>query len=133
MRSVLSALLFVHGLVHTVGFIGPLGVIPQAPFQTRVFGRAVPNASPVARSLAVLWLLLALAFSTASVALFAHASWWFPFTVSVVLCSSALCVSALPASRVGLAVNAGVLLACTLIVRAQLWADLVALLRVLPL
>jgi len=133
MRSVLSGLLFVHGLVHVVGFVGPLQLVAQAPFQTVFFGKPIPNTSPGARAMAVLWLLLALAFSVASVAAFLRASWWFPFTTLVLLASLALCVSAWPATKAGAALSLGLLVMCLVMERAQLWTDLLALLRVLPL
>lgn len=132
MQSTLSAVLFLHGLVHVVGFIGPLELVSTAPFQTVVFGRAIPNRSPAARSLAAAWLLLALAFSVASVAVFVHASWWFPFTSLVLLASLAMCLSAWPGTRVGAALDVVLLLLCLLAERAPLWSDLVALLRSLP-
>jgi hypothetical protein len=131
MRSVLSALLFVHGLVHAVGFIGPLELISRAPFQTVVFHRPLANDSLAARSLAVLWLLLALAFSVASVALITRASWWFPFTAVLTFASMLLCTAAWPATKAGLAVNVVLLCACLVLERAELWTDLLALFRVL--
>jgi hypothetical protein len=132
MRSALSAVIFLHGLIHVVGFVGPLELVPAAPFQTVLFGRAVPNASPAARAMGVVWLLMALLFSVASVAIFAHASWWFPFTTLALLMSLLLCLVAWPVAKVGAAVDAGLLLVCLLMERAQLWSDLTALLRTLP-
>jgi hypothetical protein len=133
MRSILSGLLFLHGLVHVVGFVAPMNLVPNAHFQTMAFGRPLPNASPAARSLGVLWLLNALAFSVASVGVFADASWWFPAAVLVLLGSMMLCITSWPTAKVGLVLDVTLLAACLFVERAQLWSDLLALLRVLPL
>lgn len=132
MRSILSALLFLHGLAHVAGFIGPLELVSQPPFRTVVFQRTMINQSPVGRSLGAAWLLLAFAFSVASVAIVVQASWWFPYTALVLFASLFLCVTAWPMTKLGVLVNFALLLACLVMQRAQLWADLVALLRVLP-
>ncbi len=131
MRSVISALLFLHGLLHVVGFVGPLELVPQARLQTVLLGRSIPNTSPMARSLGVVWLLLTLAFSVASVAVFVHASWWFPFTTLLLLASLLLCLATLPTNKACAALDAGLLMCCFLFERAQLWTDLLALLRTL--
>lgn len=129
MRVVLSTLLFLHGLVHVVGFIGPLELITSAPFQSTVLGQRVANESPLVRCLAMLWLLCALAFSIASVASFQLASWWLPFTACVILASMLLCLTAWPMAKVGLLMNAGLLLALLSVRHASLWVDLLALMR----
>ncbi|HEY6879548.1 MAG TPA: hypothetical protein VI299_16090 [Polyangiales bacterium] len=131
MRSALSAVLFLHGLVHVVGFIGPLELVPEAPFRTVVFGKPIANRSPAARSLAVLWLLLAFGFSVASVALFTHASWWFPFTTLVIVASMVMCSTAWPATQAGLILDAVLLVVCVFVARAQLWVDFLAMFRAL--
>jgi hypothetical protein len=132
MRSALSALLLLHGLVHAVGFIGPLELVSSAPYQTRWFGRPIVNSSPAARSLAMLWLLLVLAYSLAAVAVFVQAGWWIPFTLVTTFASLLLCLTAWPASKVGLAVDGLILLMCLWALHAKLGLALLALIRALP-
>ena len=131
-RSALCALFFLHGLVHVIGFIGPLDLVPSAPFELTWFGRKVVHASPLAWSVSALWLSTAFAYAVASIAVFTQATWWIPFTSVITLASLALCLTAVPASKVGVMVDGLILLILFGLQHTQLWRDLLALIRVLP-
>ena len=62
------------------------------------------------RVMGVLWLLAALAFLVAAIAVATEAGWAMRFTLAAVMVSLVLCVLGWPDARIGVAVNAGLVL-----------------------
>jgi hypothetical protein len=90
----LMVLLTVHGLIHLMGFIAywPLGTISELPYKTTFLRDRWEIGSAGTRLLSLLWLLAALGFLAAALALAVGRSWWAPLLLGAVLLSLVLCV-----------------------------------------
>lgn len=75
MRLVLAGALVVHGLIHVLGFLKAFGVA------------ALPQLTvPIPPARGVLWLVAALAFTTAAIAVVSRPRWWWlPAAIGVVV------------------------------------------------
>lgn len=103
MRFVISALLFLHGLIHLMGFVKPWG-----------FAEVPQLSGPTDRGLGLLWLLTALLLVIAAVLrAIDRDAWWAPAALGVVL-SQALILSQWSDARAGTLAN--VLLAIPIVV-----------------
>ena len=123
MRYLIAPLVGLHGLPHLVGFAVPFQLILSlnTPYKTTVLNGLIDVGHTGARVVGILWLLTALACVVAGSALWEGAAWSASFTISVLFCSLALCLTAMPEARIGVLVN-GILLALFLTPRlASAW------------
>jgi hypothetical protein len=109
MRFVLAFLLAAHGVAHLVGFISSwqLATLAELPYKTSVFSGRLDVGDAGIRMVGVLWLLAALAFLVAAFAVAADTGWAIRFTRAVAIASLMLCVVGWPDARIGVVVNAG--------------------------
>ena len=112
MRFVLACVLVAHGVAHLVGFVSSwkLATLAELPYKTTAFSGHVDVGDAGIRVMGVLWLLAALAFLVAAIALATEAGWAGRFTVAGVIASLTLCVVGWPDARVGVAINMGLVL-----------------------
>ena len=118
MRIAISILLLLHGVAHLVGFLGPWGFLPAPrpgmapPPQTNVlFGGRVALGDTMARALGIAWLVIAIAFAIVAFGLWRQAPWIRVAYATIVLTSLALTIAWWPLSRIGVLVNAVLILA----------------------
>jgi hypothetical protein len=112
MRFVLAFFLLAHGVAHLVGFVSSwkLAALAELPYKTTVFSGRVDVGDAGIRVMGVLWLLAALAFLVAAIAVATEAGWAVRFTVAGVTASLMLCLAGWPDARIGVAVNVGLVL-----------------------
>jgi hypothetical protein len=112
MRFVLAFFLLAHGVAHLVGFVSSwkLATLAELPYKTTVFSGRVDVGDAGIRVMGLLWLLAALAFLVASIAVATEAGWAVRFTLAAVIASLMLCLVGWPDARVGVAVNVGLVL-----------------------
>ena len=105
---------------HLVGFVSSwkLATLAELPYKTTVFSGRVDVGDVGIRMMGVLWLLAALAFLVAAIAVATETGWAVRFTLAAVIASLILCVVGWPDARIGVAVNVG--LALLLAVGARL-------------
>jgi hypothetical protein len=120
MRFALAFLLVAHGIAHLVGFISSwrLATLAELPYKTTVFSGRLDLGDAGIRMLGVLWLLAALAFLVAAIALATGMGWAGKVIPAAVIASALLCLAAWPDARIGLVVNLG--LAVVLAIGARL-------------
>jgi hypothetical protein len=118
MRIAISILLLLHGAAHLVGFLGPWGLLPApkpgmaAPPQTSVlFGGRVALGDTMARALGIAWLVIGIAFAIVAFGFWRQAPWVRVPYATIVLTSLALTIAWWPLSRIGVLVNAVLILA----------------------
>ena len=109
MRIVFAIVLVLHGFAHLVGFAGSWRLADNIPYKTTLLGGAVDVGDAGMRFAGVLWLVAALAFAAAGAAAFYRAPWWPTLTMIVILASLAMCVLALPETKIGLVLNVALL------------------------
>ena len=112
MRFVLAFFLLAHGVAHLVGFVSSwkLATLAELPYKTTVFSGRVDVGDAGIRVMGVLWLVAALAFIVASIAVATEVGWAARFTLAAVIASLMLCVVGWPDARVGVSVNVGLVL-----------------------
>jgi hypothetical protein len=112
MRFVLASFLLAHGVAHLVGFVSSwkLATLAELPYKTTVFSGRVDVGDAGIRVMGVLWLLAALAFLVAAIAVATEAGWAVRLTVVGVIASLMLCLAGWPDARIGVAVNVGLVL-----------------------
>jgi hypothetical protein len=112
MRFALASLLAAHGVAHVVGFVSSwkLATLTELPYRTTIFSGRVDVGDAGIRVVGALWLLVAIAFLTAGVAVAAATDWAGRFMLATVIASLLLCVKGLPDARIGVAVNVALLL-----------------------
>ena len=107
MRFVLAFVPVAHGIAHLVGFVSSwkLATLAELPYKTTIFSGRLDVGDAGIRVIGVLWLLAALAFLVAAVALATATGWAGRFILVAVSASALLCVAGWPDARIGLAVN----------------------------
>ena len=112
MRFVLAFFLLAHGVAHLVGFVSSwkLATLAELPYKTTVFSGRVDVGDAGIRVMGALWLLAALAFLVAAIAVATDAGWAVRFTLAGIIASLMLCVVGWPDARIGVAVNVGLVL-----------------------
>jgi hypothetical protein len=107
MRIAIAALMLLHGFAHLPGLVGSwrLAVVEGVPYHTTLFGGRVDVGNAGMRIVGLVWLFAAAAFMVAAVGALLDRSWWAPTAAVVCVVSLALCMSELPAARIGLVVN----------------------------
>lgn len=116
MRFVFALALAVHGVAHLVGFVSSwkLAVLPELPYKTTIFGGRLDIGDTGVRAIGLLWLLAAVTFLLTAAATAVHAQWTPRLALFAAIGSLLLCVAGWPDSRIGLAVNVGLLLVLAL-------------------
>lgn len=107
----------IHGLIHLMGFVAywPLKEVPELAYKTAFLGGRLEFGANGTRLFSVLWLLAAIGFIVAGIALLSEWSWGVPLLVLVTVLS--LVITALdwePAFRgtlINVAILAGLVLA----------------------
>ena len=122
MRVMLSVFLALHGVAHLVGFVGPWGLSSSVQPQGALFGGRLPLGSDGMKAVGVLWLLTGLLFVAAGIAGVANASWVTTLIVVAAAASLLLGLSAMPAARIGVAINIAILVAFVIASRAGMAA-----------
>jgi hypothetical protein len=109
MRFVVAFLLAAHGVAYLVGFVSSwqLATLAEVPYKTTVFSGREDVGDAGIRMMGVLWLLAALAFLVAALAVAVGTGWAVRFTLAAVIGSLILCVVGWPDARIGVAVNVG--------------------------
>jgi hypothetical protein len=110
LRVVPGTVLILHGLIHLLGFMVYLRLanIESLPYSTALLSGKLEVGEAGARVFGLLWLLAAMGFVVAGVAMFALLPWW-TFTLWVALLSLVVTVLALPGSWFGVVVNVVIL------------------------
>ncbi len=82
-------LLGIHGLIHLMGFVAywPLKEVPELAYKTTFLGGRLELGANGTRLFSVLWLLAAIGFVAAGIALLNEWSWGMPLLVVVTLLS----------------------------------------------
>ena len=118
LRWLLSIVFIAHGFAHLVGFVVPWGLweVKDAPYKTTLLADRIDVGDIGIRVFGLLWLVTALAFIIAGIAGFAGQLWW-PFAAVVAVFSLVLGILGLPETRIGVVVDAVILILLTLGVR----------------
>lgn len=111
MHWVFGVLFALHAFAHLVGVAGAFRLVSTVPHQTSLLFGRLDVSEGAARAGGVAWLLAGLGFAIASAGAFADAVWWPRFVVVAAAASTAMCILYLPETRVGLVINAALLLA----------------------
>ena len=114
-RIAASLFLIAHGFAHLVGFATSWKLSDTLPYHTTVFGGRVEVGPGLTRTLGGVWLLVATAFFVSAAGLLRDAEWWRPFTVGVVVLSLVMCLLEWPLARIGLVIDAALLLVLTVV------------------
>ena len=117
MRLVLAMLMAIHGIAHTAGFAESWQLAPASgvPYRTTVFGGRVDLGDAGIRTVGVLWLLVAFAFLGTAVATVLNAPWWQSAAAVTATASISLTVLELPQARLGMLINAIILVSLLLL------------------
>jgi 2-hydroxy-6-oxonona-2,4-dienedioate hydrolase len=115
MRVALSVFLLLHGVAHLVGFLSPWGLAPApasaaAPPSNVLFGGRLTLSDATARGFGLVWLIVAVAFAVVAVGVWRRAPWSWPALAGVSLISLALSAAWWPTARIGVLINAAILL-----------------------
>jgi hypothetical protein len=106
-----AAVLAVHGLIHLIGFVVPWGLAQVDGFtaRTSVLAGAISVGDAGARVVGVAWLLAAVGFVVAAIAVARGAEFAGAFTAGLVFASIGLCLLGLPEAATGIPVNLAIL------------------------
>ena len=120
MNVVAGVFFALHAVAHLAGFAGAFSLVPALGHPTTVLFGKVDLTQSGARAGGLGWLFAAAGFAIASAGAFADALWWPRFVIVAAIASLAMCILYLPETRVGVAVNA-VILVAFLFGKAALW------------
>lgn len=111
LRIVLGTVLVLHGLIHLLGFAVylRLATIEGLSYGTALLSGKLEVGEAGARIFGLLWLLAAVGFVVASVAVFALFPWWWTFTLWVTLLSLVVTALGWPDPWFGVVVNVVIL------------------------
>jgi hypothetical protein len=106
-RIIVTIVLIGHGLVHLLGFVVPwrLATLEEMPYKTTLLSGNLDVGATGIRVVGLLWLLAAIGFVVAGIAVLTVRPWWGTVTLWVTLFSLVLCILGWPDSRFGLLVN----------------------------
>jgi hypothetical protein len=104
MRYVIGLLLVLHGIAHSVGFIGAWELAPEKVPYTPV-GILAPMGRMGMRVFGGMWAIAAIAFVIVGYGAFRDLSWWRPATIIAAAISLVMCLLALPGARFGVLVD----------------------------
>jgi hypothetical protein len=108
MHLAISALFVVHGIAHLVGFAVPWRLVARedAHYKTTIMNGKIDVGDAGIRAIGVLWLIAALGFLVCAIAVATQLEWWWWVTLGATLVSFDLTIIGWPESRIGVAVNA---------------------------
>lgn len=108
--------LSIHGLIHLMGFVAywPLKDVPELAYKTAFLGGRLEFGANGTRLFSLLWLLAAIGFIVAGIALVSEWSWGVPLLVLVTLLSLVITVLDWEPAFRGTLIN-GVILAVLLL------------------
>lgn len=111
MRIAFAILMALHGLAHAPGFLNSwrLKEFPDVPYTTTLFRGGLEIGEGGRKSVGLLWLLTALGFLVAAYGAFTAADWWWGVALGTSVVSLILSAAELPAARIGLPINAVIL------------------------
>lgn len=111
MRLLLASAVAAHGVAHLVGFVSAwkLAMLPELPYKTTLLAGRIDVGDAGMRIVGVLWLLLAVAFVAAAIDVATDTGWVRVMPVAAIA-SLALCMTAWPEARIGVAVNVALIL-----------------------
>ncbi len=106
-RIVLMIVLMALGLIHLIGFVVPwrLATIEGMAYKTTLLAGGLNVGDTGVRVVGLLWLLLALGFVVAGVAVVTGQPWWRTVTLGVTLLSLVVTILGLPDSPFGVLIN----------------------------
>ena len=118
-RILAAALLAVHGLIHLIGFVALSGLatVDGFAYRTTAFGGLLVFGGVGATTLAIVWLLVAVGFVVAALAVLGRRRWARALVAGLAIVSLGLCVLALPEAELGITVNAVILSVLVLLAR----------------
>jgi hypothetical protein len=112
LRSImLGAVLVLHGLIHVLGFVvyWRLAGVEEISYRTSLLSGYLPVGELGAWVFGLLWLLGALGFAVAGMAVLLSRPWWRQFTLGAALFSLVVTTLGLPDSPYGVVVNLAIL------------------------
>jgi hypothetical protein len=118
MRHILAIGFILHGIAHLVGFAVPWGLVKTAPYKTTILAGKIDVHDAGIRIIGLLWLLAALVFAAAGIALLTRQGWWRPATLVAASYSFVLCIVNWPDSRIGAVINVAIVVFLALQARA---------------
>lgn len=108
MIRIIAAIVFiVHGLIHLLGFVVPwrLATIEGFAYKTTLLSGTLDVGDAGVRVIGLLWLLAAIGFVVAGVAVFTSQPWWQALTLWVTLFSLVISILGWPDSQFGVLIN----------------------------
>lgn len=110
-RVILSAVFTLHGLIHLLGFVAywRLAEVNGLSYGTGLLSGTLEVGGVGARVFGLLWLVAAVGFVAAGVAVLLPRSWWRRLTFSTALLSLVITVLAWPDAWFGVLVNLTIL------------------------
>jgi len=110
-RILAATLLAVHGLIHLIGLVVPWGIteVEGFPYRTTVLGGTLALGDTGAAIVGVAWLVLAIGFVVAALAVVRGATWALSLTTGLALASVVVCILALPETAFGIVVDVAIL------------------------
>jgi len=111
-RIIVAVVLILHGLIHLMGFVVPwkLASIEGLSYKTTILSGALDIGATGARLLGLVWLLAAIGFVIAGIAVLGRYPDWQTLTLIVTILSLALTILGWPDSQFGVLVNIIILL-----------------------
>jgi hypothetical protein len=121
-EKLLGVAMIVHGLAHMVGFVVPwrLATLDETPYKTTVFAGRLDVGPAGIRLVGLLWLVGGLMFALAGVGSLTSAAWWPALATIAASASLGLSVAGWPESRLGVPINAILLVVLGLVRRFDL-------------
>ena len=106
-RIIAGLFLIAHGLVHLLWFVVPWNLmeVDGLPYSTTILAGRIDIGRGGIRFVGLLWVLAAVAFVVAGIALLFATPWWWPATLGAALYSIFLCLLGLPVAKWGLAID----------------------------
>lgn len=110
-RMVLTPILFLHGLVHLLGFVVPWQLAePEGfPYKTTLLGGRLDTGPVGIRVVGVIWVVAAVAFVVAAIGLWTRQPWWWGAAVTSSAVSLVLSLLSWSEARIGVIINVALL------------------------
>ncbi len=106
-RIVAALFLIAHGLVHLLWFVVPWNLmeVDGLPYSTNILSGRIDVGRGGIRFVGLLWVVAAVAFVVAGIALLFAIPWWWTATLGAALYSLFLCLLGLPVAKWGLLID----------------------------